>query len=149
MIVVQHAGLECCARARIVRLCLRSDLLLSILPTHCFIGTSYAPDGARRRRGTGAPLCYAHSWQRVAVSVRAVVPCARIGAWIGEPAASSLVTTRPVSPGRRRSRWEDCLHPPLPRPLPPCVGLPLPVRNGVPHLWRQLWPSCSPSCSAS
>src|SRR5205807_1265935 len=62
--------------------------------------TSYAPDGARRRRGTGAALCYPDSQQRVAISVRAVVPRARLEAWIGESAASSLVTTRPVTPGR-------------------------------------------------
>src|SRR5262245_25603419 len=70
-----------------------------------------------------------------------MVPCARLGAWIGEVAASSLVTTRPVAAGRRRSRWEDCLYPPLPRSLPPPCGLPLPWYQGVPLPWRQrcLW----------
>src|SRR6266571_2173094 len=81
------------------------------------LGNPLIPYGERRRRGTGVPLCYPQAWQRVAVSVRAVVPRARLEVWIGESAASSLVTTRPGAPGRRRSRWEDCLHPPLPRSL--------------------------------
>jgi hypothetical protein len=88
--------------------------------TRKFLGNLVIPYGERRRRGTGAPLCYPASWPRVVVSVCAVVLCARLGVWIGEVAASSLVTTRPVAPGWRRSRWEDCLYPPLPRPLPVC-----------------------------
>ncbi len=114
-----------------------------------FLGNPLIPYGERRRRGTGVPLCYPQAWQRVAVSVRAVVPRARLEVWIGESAASSLVTTRPVAPGRRRSRWEDCLSPPLPHLLPPSVALPLPWGNGLPHRWRHLWPSYAPSCSAS
>lgn len=64
-----------------------------------FLGNLVIPSGERRRRGTGAALCYPDSQQWVAISVRAVVPRARLEAWIGEPAASSLVTTRPVAPG--------------------------------------------------
>src|SRR5919199_6244709 len=82
------------------------------------LGNPLIPSGERRRRGTRVALCYPASRQRVAVSVQTVVPRARLEAWIGEPAASSLVTTRPGAPGQGRSRWEDCLHPPLPHPLP-------------------------------
>src|SRR5262245_33931481 len=88
--------------------------------TMSYLGNLLIPYGERRRRGTGVPLCYPPAWQRVAVSVCTVVPRARLEVWIGEAAASSLVTTRPVAPGRRRSRWEDCLYPPLPYPLPAC-----------------------------
>jgi hypothetical protein len=64
----------------------------------------------------GRKLCSPASQQRVAVSARAVVPGARLGAWIGEPAASSLVTTRSARLGRRRSRAADCLTPATPPP---------------------------------
>src|SRR5215468_9077769 len=80
--------------------------------------------------------------QRDAVSVCTVVPRARLEVWIGESAASSLVTTRPVAPGWRRSRWEDCLYPPLPRPL-----LPWPVGHACPHggrPWCALLPTLNP-----
>ena len=86
-----------------------------------FLGNLLISSGERRRRGTRAALCYPASRQWVAISVETVVPRARLEAWIGEPAASSLVTTRPGAPGRCRSRWEDCLHPPLPHPLPSCT----------------------------
>src|SRR5262245_449672 len=87
------------------------------------LGIFLIPYGERRRRGTGVPLCYPPAWQQGAVSVRTVVPRARLEVWIGEVAASSLVTTRPVAPGQRRSRWEDCLYPPLPHLLLPCSPL--------------------------
>jgi hypothetical protein len=67
-------------------------------------------------------LGYPHAWQRVTVSVCAVVPRARLEVWIGEAAASSLVTTRPAVPGRRRSGWEDCLNS-APPPLAANVSL--------------------------
>src|SRR5262245_57454665 len=62
------------------------------------LGNLVIPSGERRRRGTRAALCYPASRQRVAVSVQTVVPRARLEAWIGEPAASSLVTTPPWGP---------------------------------------------------
>ena len=76
------------------------------------------PFGERQRRGTRVRACYPDSQQRVAESDRALVPRARELVWIGELAASTLVTTRPARAERCRSRLEDCLHPPLPRPLP-------------------------------
>ena len=87
-----------------------------------FLGNLLISYGERRRRGTRAALCYPASRQWVAISVQTVVPRARLEAWIGEPAASSLVTTRPGASGRCRSRWEDCLHPPLPYPLPSSIS---------------------------
>src|SRR5262245_13980329 len=102
--------------------------------TMSYLGNLLIPYGERRRRGTGVPLCYPPAWQRVAVSVCTVVPRARLEVWIGEAAASSLVTTRPVAPGRRRSRWEDCLYPPLPHPL-----LPWSVGHDCPHGERPQW----------
>jgi hypothetical protein len=113
------------------------------------IGTAYAPHEARRRRGTGAQGCSPASRQRVAVSDGAVVPGARLGAWLGEAAAAAVVTTRGVSAHRGRSWWADGLHPPLPRLRPRGGALPWPWRQGRPQLWRPRWPAGAPSCSAS
>lgn len=107
------------------------------------------------------PLCSPHTWQRVAVSVRTVVPRARLEVWIGESAASSLVTPRPVASGRCRSRWADCLSPPLPHLLPlwpsstmvaghdsPHPGRPLgsllPLPDSPALFWRMPCPDASP-----
>jgi hypothetical protein len=107
------------------------------------------------------PLCSPHTWQRVAISVRTVVPRARLEVWIGESAASSWVTTRPVASGQWRSRWEDCLYPPLPPLLPlwpasttvaghdsPHPGRPLgsllPLPDSPALCWRMPGPDASP-----
>jgi len=85
------------------------------------------------------PLCYPHTWQRVAVSVRTVVPRARLGVWIGEAAASPLVTTRACCP---RPASLPLGRLPLPAPPPTryrrVLGLPLPLRRRCPYPWRSL-----------
>jgi hypothetical protein len=91
-------GMEGAARAPAPLAYTPPYLAEKILTSRSALAISYAPDGARRRRGTGVPLCYPHAGQRVAVSVCAVVPRARLEVWIGEVAASSLVTTRPCYP---------------------------------------------------
>src|SRR5205085_8140390 len=72
------------------------------------------PAAGNKDSGAGYP----DWWQRVVVSGKALAPRARTQVWIGELAASALMTARSVCADRCRSRSEDCLPPPLPRLLP-------------------------------
>ena len=65
-------------------------------PDHgSLLGNPVIPSGERLWRGTGVALCYPTSQQRVAISVRTVVPRARLEAWIPWGACGLVVGDDP------------------------------------------------------